>query len=163
MPNEPSSPVCYMADADDIYMGYASRDEILKALNELLEAERAGAQVAQASSKLLPAGPYTGLMQAVRVDEARWCAVLARQIKRWDAIPSRSTGAFRGKALSIAEPLARLAFLNRGQAWVVRKLEALMPRVRDEDLYHSLKEMLECHRSNIERANILLQAEGAAR
>jgi hypothetical protein len=32
-------------------MGYADRDEILAALNELLEAERAGARVALDSSK----------------------------------------------------------------------------------------------------------------
>src|SRR3546814_9226917 len=41
MTNELSSPICYGPQADDAYMGYAPRDEILAALKELLEAERA--------------------------------------------------------------------------------------------------------------------------
>src|SRR3546814_17595310 len=41
MTNELSSPICYGPQADDAYMGYAPRDEILAALTELLEAERA--------------------------------------------------------------------------------------------------------------------------
>src|SRR3546814_4629478 len=46
-----SSPVCYAVQAEDAYMGYADRDEILDALNELIEAERAGARVALKSCK----------------------------------------------------------------------------------------------------------------
>src|SRR3546814_14366552 len=45
MTNKPSSAVCYAAEASGIYMGYADRDEVLGALNELLEAERAGTRV----------------------------------------------------------------------------------------------------------------------
>src|SRR3546814_15173863 len=41
MTNELSPPICYGPQADDAYMGYAPRDEILAALKELLEAERA--------------------------------------------------------------------------------------------------------------------------
>jgi hypothetical protein len=41
---EPSSPVCYIRETDPAYMGYASRDELIAFLNELLEAERAIAQ-----------------------------------------------------------------------------------------------------------------------
>src|SRR3546814_11651849 len=41
MTNELSSPICYGPQADDAYMGYAPRDEILAALKELLEAEHA--------------------------------------------------------------------------------------------------------------------------
>ena len=41
MSDDRTSPVCYGAEADDVYMGYAPRDEIVAALNELLEAERA--------------------------------------------------------------------------------------------------------------------------
>jgi hypothetical protein len=126
-------------------------------LNELLEAERAGARVALASAKA-PADPaYAALMQAVRADEARWCAMLSRQIRRLGGTPSRRTGAFYGKAMAIAEPRDRLAFLDRGQAWVVRKLEELGPRVTDEALGRDLAEMLASHRDNIDRAEGLLQ------
>lgn len=162
MTNEPSSPVCYAAAADDTYMGYAGHDEIVASLNELLEAERAGARVALASGKSSGEASYSDLMRAVRADEARWCEMLTGEIKRLGAVPSRTTGAFHEKAMAIADPLDRLVFLNRGQAWVVRKLEALMPRVRDDGLHRALREMLESHRINIDRAKAVLQAEGIA-
>lgn len=152
MNKELSSPVCYAAQADDTYMGYASREEILAALNELLEAERAGAKVALASGKAMDADAYILLMRSLRTDEARWCAMLSRQIGRLGGMASRRTGAFHGKAMAIGDPLERLAFLNRGQAWVVRKLENLTPRVRDDSLHDDLKEMLKGHRINIETA-----------
>ena len=148
----PASPVCYAAEADDVYMGYAGREEIVTALNELLEAERAGAKVALVSSKSDGPASYLSLMRQVRADEAKWCAMLSRQIKRLGATPSRKTGTFKEKALAISDPAERLAFLNRGQSWVVRKLEALQPRIRDDTLHRDLREMLDSHRANIAQA-----------
>lgn len=49
---------------------------------------------------------------------------------------------------SAPEP-ERLAFLNRGQAWVVRKLEELLPRERDHILHAALNEMRASHVENI--------------
>ncbi len=153
MTNDPVSPFHPAQGADDV----AARDEIVAALNELLEAERAGARVALASSKRAADAPYGALMETVRTDEARWCAMLVRQLKRLGAEPSRTTGAFYAKAMAIEAPLDRLAFLNRGQAWVVRRLESLIPRVREEYLHRELDDMLAGHRANIETAADFLQ------
>ncbi|WP_395336898.1 DUF6306 domain-containing protein [Novosphingobium sp. BL-8H] len=158
MTTEPSSPVCYGADADDVYMGYAGLDEILTSLGELLEAERAGAKVALASTRLDAAATYLSLMRRVHSDEAKWCAMLSAQIRRLGGVPSRKTGAFREKALAITDPAKRLAFLNRGQGWVVRKLEALLPRIREEGLHRDLREMLDSHRANIAQAEAELDS-----
>ncbi|WP_395396113.1 DUF6306 domain-containing protein (plasmid) [Novosphingobium sp. BL-8A] len=152
MTDQPSSSPCYASQGADAYMGYASRDELLAALNELLEAERAGARVASASAKALGDSDFSQLMERVRSDEAHWRAMLAAHIRRLGAMPSRRTGAFFEKAMEIADPLERLAFLNRGQAWVVRKLDILMPRVRDDSMHADLQEMAARHRSNIDLA-----------
>lgn len=157
MTDDLSSSPCYADGADDVYMGYAARDEIIAALNELLEAERAGARVALASRKGAADTPYGALMATVRTDEARWCAMLSRHLKRLGAMPSGKTGAFYAKAMAIEAPLDRLTFLNRGQAWVVRKLEGLIPRVRDGYLHRELNDMLAAHRTNIEAAANYLQ------
>ncbi|MBV8238746.1 MAG: hypothetical protein JO221_08250 [Sphingomonas sp.] len=133
-------------------MGYAGRDEIVAALNELLEAERAGARVALAGARDADTDDLAALMRAVRADEARWCAMLRRQLRRLGAPPSRKIGLFYGKAIAIAPPLDRLTFLNLGQSWVVRRLEALMPRVRDDDLHADLRAMLDNLRENVARA-----------
>jgi hypothetical protein len=157
MTGNPASPSRHPQGAGDV----AARDEIVAALNELLEAERAGARVALASSKGAAAAPYGALMETVRADEARWCAMLVRQLDRLGAEPSRATGAFYAKAMAIAAPLDRLAFLNRGQGWVVRRLENLIPRVRDDYLHRELGDMLAGHRVNIDTAaDYLREAQG---
>jgi nitronate monooxygenase len=51
----------------------------------------------------------------------------------------------------------RIAFLNRGQGWVVRKLREMLPKVRDDALHHDLQEMLQAHEANIERARLALE------
>ena len=51
LPAEGSSPACAMHEADDVYMGCAGKDELIAFLNELHEAERAGARVTLESAR----------------------------------------------------------------------------------------------------------------
>ena len=51
--------------------------------------------------------------------------------------------------MAISDLGERIAFLNRGQGWVVRKLRELLPRVRDNSLHADLSEMLRSHEANI--------------
>lgn len=157
MTDEPSSPACYASEADDAYMGFAPPGELVEKLNELLEAERAGARVAIASGEGLSGPAYAALLKTVRDDELRWCAMLFRQVKRMGGAPSLKCGAFYGKSMAIEDPAERLRFLNRGQSWVVRKLEELLSRVRDDVLHADLRDMLEAHRVNIGRTDEFLK------
>lgn len=157
MTEEPFSPVCYSGEADDAYMGFAAREDVLAQLNELLEAERAGAQVARAGTSC-EHPEYAELMKTVHRAEAIWCAMLTRQIIRLQGEPSQATGGFKEKALGIPDPIDRLKFLNRGQEWVVRKLERLMPTVRDDTLHRDLSEMMDSHRRNIQRADEVIRS-----
>lgn len=59
----------------------ASRDEALVALNELLEAERAGVRVAMETARDMPPCAWTTLVQDLHQDEVRWCRMLMRTIK----------------------------------------------------------------------------------
>lgn len=59
-------------------------------------------------------------------------------------------GAFYGKAMAIADLQSRLAFLNRGQGWVVRRLREMLPKIRDDELYRNLDAMLTSHQRNID-------------
>ncbi|MGH7033761.1 MAG: DUF6306 domain-containing protein [Stellaceae bacterium] len=152
-PIEVSSPACSMSEADDVYMGYAGKAELLALLKELLEAERAGARVALESAKAAPEGPIRALLDAVRHDEGRWCAMLLGHIKARGETPSAKMGAFYEKAMAIAVLGERLKFLNRGQGWVVRKLREILPRVREDGLHADLAEMLRLHETNIARTN----------
>lgn len=158
MTDDPASPVCFGDAVDSAYMGYAGHDELVAALTELLEAERAGARVALESRKKSSDPGITDLLNTVHADEARWCAMLSQQIRRLGADPSAQVGAFHLKAMSIVDLGERLALLNRGQAWVVRKLIALRPRVRDDALHAALTSMLASHETNIDATDILLKS-----
>jgi hypothetical protein len=150
---EPSSPVCYLDEADDVYSGYAPRAEIVAFLNELLEAERAGSRVTLDSARAAGPGPIGDLLAAIQKDEARWCAMLLGHIKELDAEPTPNMGAFYGKCMAIADMKERLGFLNRGQGWVVKRIKPMLARVREDKLHADLKAMLESHEVNIAKAN----------
>ena|SRR5208283_1680009 len=98
---EVSSPACSIHEADDAYMGYAGRDELISFLNELLEAERAGARVTLKSARAAGSGPIAELMRTIQRDEARCCAVLGGHINAIGEAPSAKVGAFYGKAITI--------------------------------------------------------------
>ncbi len=149
-----------MHEADESYMGYATRDELAAFLNELLEAERAGTGVALRSADAASGTPFVGLLRDIHKDEARWCAMLLRQLKTLGMPASTKIGAFQEKALAIDPLPERIAFLNRGQGWVVKKLREMMPKVRDDALHRDLAEMLESHVANIARANEALASGG---
>ncbi len=149
---EVSSPACSMHLVDDTFMGYASREEILAFLNLLLEAERAGARVTLATAEAAGDAEAAALMRDIHRDEARWCAMLSGAIKALDGAPSTRTGAFHDKAMAIADLGERIAFISRGQGWVVRKLREMMPRIRDDRLHAQLAEMAQSHQDNIVRA-----------
>jgi hypothetical protein len=148
-----SSPACSMREADDAYMGYAGKEELLAFLNELLEAKRAGAWIALQSAGTTETGPITELMQTIRRDEARWCAMLLHHIEALGGTPSTKTGVFYDKAMAGADLGTRITFLNRNQASVVRKLREKLPRLRDDRLHADLHEMLRSHEANIARAS----------
>ncbi len=53
-PDKPTSPVCYVDEADDSYMGFASKAEIATFLAELAEAERSGQPTDEMLRRVLP-------------------------------------------------------------------------------------------------------------
>ena len=154
-PKEPvqtTSPACSAHEMDDSYMGFADREALLPVLNELLEAERAGARVTLRTAREAPEA-LKPLVMAVHRDEARWCGVLTSAVQQLEGTPSQKVGAFHDKAMAIADIEPRLAFLNRGQGWVARKLEALLPTIRDDVIHADLAAMLKSHQSNIDLVN----------
>ena len=141
-------------------MGFATRAEIAAFLNELLEAERAGTGVALKSAQAADGTPYGDLLRDIHKDEARWCAMLLKQLKALGEPASPRIGAFQEKAMAIPGLAERIAFLNRGQGWVVRKLGEMLPKVRDDSLHKDLADMLRSHETNIARANEALKSAG---
>lgn len=152
-----SSPACLAHEMDPTYAGYLSDSELIELLNTLLEGERAGDKVAESFIPKLQSQEAKALLETIKRDEARFAAMLARLVKKLGGTPSNRIGAFYDKAMAIEGLTARLAFLNRGQSWVVRKLEETLPRVRDDRVHAALKGMLGAHEINIARCEALIQ------
>lgn len=126
-------------------------------LNMLLEAERAGAKLVAAYVKELPPKSCdVATLSAVQRDEARNCAVLIHLLLDADIAPSRAVGEFYGKGLAIHGWRERLEFLNRGQAWVAKRIAAALPRISQLGARAVLQSMYESHLANIARCDQLL-------
>ncbi|WP_091572261.1 nitronate monooxygenase [Oryzisolibacter propanilivorax] len=154
-PVEYASPVCYAPEFQ------RQRDEHLATqLQELLEAERAGARVALETGRAVPQGdaPLRTLVESIQHDEAHWCGVLLRALRRLGAQPGTRTGDFYGKAMAVADLRERMALLNRGQGWVARRVRELLQELEPEheDLRADLQAMLQGHQDNLARVNAAL-------
>lgn len=158
-----SSPPCYAAD----FPGYFGEGEtpldpaVTAGLNALLEAERAGAKVLAILREGLDAGAQARtLLDGLQKDEGANAVVLYKTIRRLGGVASHETGAFVGKTLAVDGFAARLAFLNKGQAWVVRKIEQLLPAIRDAEARDMLQAMHRSHLDNIAACEAFLAHAG---
>jgi Domain of unknown function (DUF6306) len=124
-------------------------------LNQLLEAERAGAKLLSAYLDELPLNsPEWLAIRAVQLDEARNCAVLIHLLLAAELTPSAAVGSFHGRGLAIEGWHERLEFLNRGQAWVAKRIAAALPSV-PESARKALQAMHESHLANIQSCEAL--------
>ena len=127
-------------------------------LNELLEAERAGVETL---SRLFPEArtpEMRKLFEEVRDDEAWSCAGLARSIKTLGGVMSEKKGDFAEKVMSEPTLAARLRLLNRGQGWVVKRLDGLLGETLPAPVSEFLKEMKTRHIANIEACDRLAES-----
>ena len=153
-PREYASPPCFMHELDPAWLGYFGREELLELLNLLLECERAGARgVGELGRTADP--EHRPLLTAVARDEARYCSMLTGHIRRLGGKATRKTGAFYGKLMGTDGLAAQLGLLDRGQGWVVRKLQESLPRIEDEALRADLQEMIDVHQANIASCNAI--------
>jgi nitronate monooxygenase len=119
-------------------------------LNELLAAERAGVDTL---SRLFPearTAEMHKLFEEVRNDEAWSCAGLARSIKMMGGTVSEKKGDFAEKVMSEPTLGARLRLLNRGQGWVVKRLDGLLSEALPAPVLGFLEEMKTRHIANID-------------
>ncbi len=124
--------------------------EIIDRLNELLECERAGVEAALGLATSEAPGFTHGELKKFAEDEGWACGGLRQAILRYGGTPSERTGAFGGKVIALANEGERVSLLARGQAWVVKRIEALLAKELDAETRTFLAEMREQHLENIE-------------
>jgi len=146
-----ASPPCFMHELDPSYLGYLCAEETLSLLNLLLEAERAGARGVMAMAREAQGPELARALNAVARDEARFCAMLTRHVRRLGGEPSTATGSFYDKLMARRGDVDRMVLLDRGQTWVALKLKEALPKIADAELSRDLRDMLDVHEKNIRR------------
>lgn len=130
--------------------------EIIAALNELLEAERAGVETL---GKLRVAyGEIKADLERIEKDEGWSCVGLHKYITQLGGPASQGKGDFAAKVMALPTLSERLQLLARGQQWVIRKTDALLEKGLDGRTAAFLQEMKEVHRRNVEWCQLQVQA-----
>lgn len=122
--------------------------DLIAALAQLLAAEEAGAHVAVDSLKQTREARERALLERIHRGEADSCRRLRHCLKHLGQTPEHARGVFYEKAMAIADLGERLAFIDRGQRWVIRRIEALLPSVPDALIRTELEAVLQTHRDN---------------
>ena len=118
-------------------------------LNALGEAERAGGRVLHELVWLTRSMELKELLKKVGDDEGYWAGELVANLRRLGGNPSNKTGDFVEKVRAVADYTGKLELLNRGQRWVIRKIEEQLPGIGDEQLKAMLIVMAKAHKINI--------------
>ena len=101
----------------------SEKQALMDLLNALLEAERAGVATANYLIEHHPSEELDAQYRQVKKDEAWSCAGLHQAVVREGGIPSKGVGEFVDKAMALDTLEEKLILLNKGQAWVARKID----------------------------------------
>jgi nitronate monooxygenase len=118
-------------------------------LNLLGEAERAGGRILHELTEQANSLELREMLKKVGHDEGYYAGELAAHVRRLGGTPSTKTGDFVEKVRAVGDFRGRLDLLNRGQRWVIRKIEENVATVDDGQLNAFLAVMAEGHRVNI--------------
>ncbi len=127
----------------------SEKQPLIDLLNALLEAERAGVETANYLLKNYQSEELDPQYKQVKRDEAWSCAGLHQAILREGGVPSKQVGAFVDKVIALETLKEKLILLNKGQAWVARKIDEAIAYGTHPETEAFLKEMKEKHDTNI--------------
>lgn len=118
-------------------------------LNMMGEAERAGGRVLHELTDQAHSLDLREMLKKVGHDEGYYAGELGAHVRRLGGTPSNKTGDFVEKVRAVPEFKAKLELLNRGQRWVIRKINEQLPAIGDAPLHAFLRVMAEGHEVNI--------------
>jgi nitronate monooxygenase len=130
--------------------------DIVDQLNRLLTVERAGVEALCGLVAQAPTSEIRSLFGQMRDDEAWTCTSLVGCLARLAHRPMRAKGDVPGNVLALPALPDRVRLLNRGQRWVVERIEELLSRDLDADTRAFLAKTRAVHLGHIRRFDELL-------
>ena len=131
--------------------------EIVEFLNALGEAERAGGRVLHALEQEASSLEFKELLRKTAHDEGYYAGQIGAHIRRLGADPSTRTGDFVERVAALKDLKSKIELLNRGQRWVIRKIEERLPTLSDVHLKAFLVVMAKGHQVNIQAVDDALK------
>ena len=113
------------------------------------EAERAGGRVLHELYEQAQSLELRELLKKVAHDEGYYAGELAAHVRRLGGTPSTKTGDFVEKVRALQDFGGKLELLNRGQRWVIWKIEEQLPHLDEPQLKAFLTVMAKGHYVNI--------------
>jgi hypothetical protein len=132
--------------------------EVVEFLNTLGEAERAGGRVLHDLEQEASSLELKELLRKTGHDEGYWAGQISAHIRRLGAEPSNRTGDFVDKVRALNDLKSKIELLNRGQRWVIRKIEERLPALSDPHLKAFLVVMAKGHQVNIQAVDEALKS-----
>ena len=127
-------------------------------LNEMLEAERAGAKALVVyMDDFARNGEAWKTLRQIQADEAHNCALIGKLIEKSGGAYSHATGKFYDKAVAVKGPKQRLEYLVRGLKWAVKRFEASLGRMSTEE-QNLFTKMRDSHLRSIAACEKLVKA-----
>ncbi|CAA0094752.1 Uncharacterised protein [Halioglobus japonicus] len=121
-----------------------SEREMVEALRELLAAERAGARAATACLALAQSSDEREQLQQLHQREVDSCRALLACLIHLGVTPGNDVGEFYNKVIALDTLDERLLLIDKGQRWVLRRVELLLANTDDESIRAEL-ELVRCH------------------
>lgn len=128
--------------------------ETIDLLQELLEAERAGVRLALDTLKEATDEEQQALLNKIQLGEAESCRRIRDCIKYLGGEPSSNVGEFYNKAMAIDDIVDRLFFIDRGQRWVIKKLNSNLALIPQKFVRKELENVLKIHVLNSDAFNL---------
>jgi len=135
-------------------MATMQMSDMISLLQELLEAERAGARLATDTLKETNDEGQKSLLNQIQSGEAESCRRIRDCIKYLGGVPSMALGAFYEKAMKIEDITDRLYFIDRGQRWVINKLKDNLESIGNKFVRIELENVLQIHVLNSDAFNL---------
>lgn len=123
--------------------------QVLEILNRLLEAEKAGVQTLDDLIKAYPDSDKVERFNGIKEDEAWSCRGLIASIRREGGTMSTATGDFADKVRALDTLDEKITLLNKGQSWVVRKIDEVLTHTLHDETKEFLIEMKRRHIFNL--------------
>ncbi len=132
--------------------------DVVEFLNTLGEAERAGGRVLHELEQQASSFELKELLRKTGHDEGYYAGHIGSHIRRLGAEPSTATGDFVEKVRALNDLKSKIELLNRGQRWVIRKIEERLPTLGDAQLKAFLLVMAKGHYMNIQAVDEALKS-----